>query len=305
MIEETITAPDGHEIQLFIWPNPQAKAWIHINHGMAEHAKRYDGFAQQLVTAGFAVVAHNHRGHGTSRTTVIGSYGELNSWSKVLSDLETVRDHACNHNLPYYMFAHSMGSFIVQSYLTNCTRNIDGLILSGSNLQAPFLSKAGQWVAKMERMRLGEKNSSKLLQFLSFGSFNQSFKPNRTEYDWISSVNDQVDQYLNDPLCGFACSTGLWHEFLGALAELFSKDRLKNIQKNLPIFILGGDKDPVGLMGKGLPKLAQAYENTGQNQVSLKLYPNGRHEMLNEVNALEVSTDIIDWLKNQQEAVAA
>ncbi len=305
MIEEMITAPDGHEIQLYVWPNPQANAWIHINHGMAEHAQRYDDFAQQLVNAGFAVVAHNHRGHGTSPTTVIGSYGEDNSWAKVLSDLETVRDHACSTELPYYIFAHSMGSFIAQSYLSSCTREIDGLILSGSNLQAPFLPKAGQWVAKIEKMRLGEKNSSKLLQFLSFGTFNQSFKPNRTEYDWLSSVNDQVDLYINDPLCGFACSTGLWNEFLGALTKLFSKDGLKNIQKNLPIFILGGDKDPVGLMGKGLPKLAQAYEKNGQDLVTLKLYPNARHEILNEVNALEVSADIISWLKSQQKAVAA
>jgi alpha-beta hydrolase superfamily lysophospholipase len=299
MVEQIITSADGHHIQAYVWQNKHAKAWIHINHGMAEHAKRYHTFAEQLVTAGFSVVAHNHRGHGSSDTTVLGSFGESGNWSKVLGDLETVRDVICDPDLPYYMFAHSMGSFIVQSYLTNCTRKIDGVILSGSNLQAPALSKAGRFVAKAEQLRIGRDNSSTLLQFLSFGSFNQTFKPNRTQYDWLSRDTKQVDMYINDPLCGFSCSTGLWHEFLNAMADLFKNGNLKNVQPNLPILIMGGDKDPVGMMGKGSPNLAKAYEAAGQQQVSVKVYENGRHEMLNETNAAIVSKDIISWLESQ------
>jgi alpha-beta hydrolase superfamily lysophospholipase len=300
MIEKVITAQDNHQIQVYIWPNKQAKAWVHINHGMAEHAKRYDLFAQQLVLAGYAVVAHNHRGHGESETTQLGSYAKDLGWDKVLEDLEVVRDDICDQALPYYLFGHSMGSFIVQSYLTRCTRKIDGLVLSGSNLQPVLLSKAGKFVAKIERKRLGQNNSSRLLQFLSFGTFNQAFKPNRTEYDWLSRDAQQVDQYVSDPLCGFACSTGLWHDFLAALAELYSKGSLNKIQKNLPIFIIGGSQDPVGMMGKGLPKLAQAYKKIGQQQVSLKLYEQGRHEMLNESNQPEVIQDIITWFTKQE-----
>ncbi len=299
MIEHIIQSEDGHNIQVLTWVNDQPKAWIHINHGMAEHAQRYHGFAEQLVAAGFSVVAHNHRGHGSSDTTVLGSFGEAGSWDKVLGDLETVRDAICDPELPYYMFAHSMGSFIVQSYLSTCTRKIDGVVLSGSNLQAPFLSGAGRFVAKIEQLRLGSESSSALLQFLSFGSFNQNFKPNRTDYDWLSRDDKQVDKYINDPLCGFSCSTALWHDFLNALAKLFKKGNLKNIQANLPILVLGGSNDPVGLMGKGSPNLAQAYKAAGQQQVSLKLYENGRHEMLNETNAAAVSGDIIDWLETQ------
>ncbi len=299
MIESVTTTKDGHQIQVYTWPNDQAKAWVHINHGMAEHAKRYHHFAEQLVMAGYAVVAHNHRGHGESDTTQLGSYAAESGWEKVLTDIEAVRDDICTDHLPYYLFGHSMGSFIVQSYLINSSRKVDGLVLSGSNLQPVLLSKAGKFVAKIERKRLGRDQSSRLLQFLSFGTFNQTFKPNRTEYDWLSRDNQQVDQYISDPLCGFSCSTGLWHDFLSALADLFSKGALDKIQKNLPIFILGGSQDPVGMMGKGLPKLAEAYKKTGQQQVSLKLYDQGRHEMLNENNKANVIKDIINWFDQQ------
>ena len=300
MIEQTIQAHDGHEIQTYIWPNEQAKAWVHIFHGMAEHAKRYNTFAQELVAEGYAVVAHNHRGHGTSKTTILGQFANQNGWQKVLEDLETVRaivcDKADNKTLPYYIFGHSMGSFIAQSYLTGEARHIDGVILSASNQQNVFMSQAGKQVANIEALRLSAEEPSKLLQFLSFGSFNNNFKPTRTEYDWLSRDKNEVDKYVADSLCGFSCSISLWQDFLDALATLFKKGTLNRIQNNLPILIMGGDQDPVGLMGKGLPKLAQSYQTAGQQNVSLKLYAGARHELLNESNRDQVVTDTLHWL---------
>lgn len=303
MIEQIIKAPDGHEIQTYIWPNKNAKAWIHIFHGMAEHAKRYDTFAQELVAQGYAVVAHNHRGHGTSSTTVLGKFANQNGWQKVLDDLETVRTAICDISnqeaLPYYIFGHSMGSFIAQSYLAGNARNIDGVILSASNLQNVFMSQAGKQVANIEALRLGSEKSSKLLQLLSFGSFNNHFKPNRTEYDWLSRDQKEVDKYVSDSLCGFSCSVSLWQDFLEALAALFKTGSLNKVQANLPILIMGGDQDPVGLMGKGLPKLSKCYQTNGQQDVTLKLYSGARHELLNETNRTEVIMDILNWLKKQ------
>lgn len=299
MNEQVLISSDGHKIQLYIWPVARPKAWVHINHGMSEHALRYDDFAQQLVKAGYAVVAHNHRGHGNSKTTQLGSYAEHDGWGKVLADLNEVRTALCDPALPFYLFGHSMGSFIVQSYLCHYDNPIDGLILSGSNRQPVNLSYIGKLIAQFEKFRLGQNESSALMQFLSFGSFNQSCKPCRTEYDWLSRDPAQVDKYIADPLCGFACSTGLWHDLLFALVQLFKKDSLVKIQANLPILMLGGTNDPVGMMGKGLPKLASAYKSAGQNNVSMKLYPNARHEILNEVNKKEVIADIIYWLKSQ------
>lgn len=300
MIERIITAPDGHEIQVKIWPNEHGKAWVHLHHGMAEHIDRYDAFAQQLVKAGYAVLGHNHRGHGSSATTQQGLYGSENGWLKVLQDISTVREDVCNDDRPYYIFAHSMGSFICQAYLTRedipKPGPIKGLILSGSNLQSPFLSKAGLAVASMERMRLGKQGTSKLINFLSFGSFNNAFKPARTDFDWLSRDPEQVDLYVKDDLCGFDCSAGLWCDLLVGLGELYGSGNLKHFPTEYPVYIFGGDKDPVGLMGKGLPKLAQAYKAAGNPDVTMRLYENGRHEMLNETNKQQVMDEVIDWL---------
>ncbi|MBL1422263.1 MAG: alpha/beta hydrolase [Alphaproteobacteria bacterium] len=299
MIKKTILAQDGHEIEVFVWPHEQAKAWVHIFHGMAEHALRYEDFAENLVAAGYAVVAHNHRGHGTGKGVVLGSYAEDNGWKDILADISIVRNEICGDELPYFVFGHSMGSFIAQSYLSTQPKAIAGVVLSGSNFQAVWLSRAGRVIARIERFRLGYDKSSKLLQFLSFGSFNQNFKPNRTDCDWLTRSASEVDKYIADPLSGFDCSTGLWVGFLGSLIDLFSASGFKKISTDVPIFILGGTRDPVGLMGKGLPKLLQAYEANGQKNVSLKLFENGRHEMLNEINKDEVYREIIAWLEKQ------
>jgi alpha-beta hydrolase superfamily lysophospholipase len=296
MIEQVIETTDGYKLQVYVWPNEQAKAWIHINHGMAEHALRYNDFASKLVAEGYAVVAHNHRGHGNSETTQLGFFAKQNGWSKVLSDLDIVRDSVCSTALPFYLYGHSMGSFIVQSYLSATSRKVDGLILSASNLQPVLLSLVGKFIAKVEQIRVGKTKSSALLQFLSFGSFNQAFKPNRTVYDWLTRDNEQVDKYLADPLCGFPCSTGLWHDFLAELVNLAKPETLKRIQTDLPLLILGGTADPVGMMGEGLPKLANAYKHVGQSNVTLKMYQDARHEILNETNQQQVYKDIIDWL---------
>lgn len=297
MIESLIDAPDGHKIQSYVWPVDQAKAWVHINHGMAEHAARYDRFAMALNQAGYCVVAHNHRGHGTSPTTILGHYDDKDGWNKVLQDISIVRDATCDPELPYILMGHSMGSFIAQSYLASIKRPVDALILSGSNYQAAGLAKAGRLLAKLERWRLGKQSTSKLLQFLSFGSFNQAFKPNRTSFDWLSKDHDEVDKYVNDPLCGFDCSTQLWIDMLSGLIQLFTTASFNGIQKGLPIYIFGGDQDPVGEKGKGLPKLMQAYKKAGQSNVSMKLYPKGRHEMLNESNKEDVMLDTIKWIQ--------
>ncbi len=290
-----LTAEDGYQIEVFTWPNEHAKAWVHILHGMAEHASRYDEFAQALVQAGYAVIAHNHRGHGNSPTAQIGLYAEQDGWNKVLNDIDVVRN-SITDDLPYIMFAHSMGTFITQAYLINQPKPIQGLILSGSNLQPLPLVKAGKVVAKIERWRKGALAPSPILQFLSFGSFNNAFKPNRTDFDWLSRDEQQVDKYINDPLCGFDCHTQLWIDLFNGLIHVYDKGSIERIQSNLPILIFGGDKDPVGEMGKGLPKLAKRYEQAGQSNVTLKLYKDGRHEMLNETNKQEVISDVLHWL---------
>lgn len=297
MTQSYIDAPDGHKIQTYTWHVDNPKAWVHINHGMSEHAARYGQFAQELNKQGYSVVAHNHRGHGTGPTTQLGYFSVKQGWEKTLADIDTVRDTVCKGNVAYYLMGHSMGSFIIQAYMVNTERNVDAMILSGSNFQAPMIAKAALALAKFERWRLGANKPSKVLQFLSFGSFNQSFKPNRTDFDWLSKDHDQVDKYINDPLCGFDCSTQLWIDLLGGISTLFTAASFNRIQRNLPIYILGGEFDPIGEKGKGLPKLVAAHNKAGQTNVTMKLYESGRHEMLNETNQEEVVSDLCTWIK--------
>lgn len=298
MTESYIDAPDGHKIQTYTWHVDNPKAWVHINHGMSEHAARYEQFAQELNKQAYSVVAHNHRGHGNSPSTQLGYFSDKQGWEKTLSDIDTVRDKVCTGDVAYYLMGHSMGSFIIQAYMVNTARNVDAMILSGSNFQAPTIAKMACVIAKFERWRLGPNKPSKLLQFLSFGSFNQAFKPNRTDFDWLSKDQDQVDAYIDDPLCGFDCSTQLWIDLLSGLIPLFTPASFTMIQKNLPIYIFGGELDPVGEKGKGLPKLVTAYNKAEQHNVTMKLYESGRHEMLNESNRKEVVSDLCTWLKS-------
>lgn len=299
MIEKSIVATDGQQIQVFIWPNEHAKAWVHISHGMAEHAARYDEFAKSLVSAGYAVVAHNHRGHGTAEGTILGTYPKNVNWHNFVQDISTVRADVCADGKPYFIFGHSMGSFIVQSFLTTQPNDIAGAVISGSNHPAVAESRFAKLVAKIECFRVGRDNASGVIAFLTYGTFNKKFKPVRTEHDWLSRDVAEVDKYIADPLCGYACSTGLWHNFFGSFVELFNPANFKKIDVNIPIYILGGSQDGVGEMGKGLPRLLKAYQANGQKDVSLKLYEGGRHEMLNETNKQEVIDGIITWLDTQ------
>jgi len=296
MERQLITAPDGHQIETFIWQNPEAKAWVHILHGMAEHAERYDDTAQNLVQAGYAVVAHNHRGHGNIPEEEFGLFALKDGWKKVIEDVNQVREEVCSGPMPYFLLGHSMGSFIAQAYMSTQPTPIKGLILSGTNIQPKSMISAGHMVAKVERLRLSSNKVSGLLQKLSFESFNNAFMPIRTDFDWLSRDEALVDKTIDDPRCGFECKIQLWLDLFTGLKALYSNEGYKRIQDDLPIYIFGGDQDPVGAKGKGLYLLSKAYKEAGQPDVTLKIYEGGRHEMLNETNKEEVYEDLITWL---------
>jgi len=189
-----------------------------------------------------------------------------------------------------------MGSFIAQGFAIRHGERLAGLILSGTNYQHPIMYHAGRMVAKIENIRIGLDTPSLTMDKLSFASFNNHFKPNRTDFDWLSRDPDQVDRYINDPLCGFPCSTETWQQLLSGLIEISQKDKLDKIPHNLPIYLFGGDKDPVGRMGKGIPALAKKLRHSGHDNVTSKLYKDGRHEMLNETCKEQVYQDISNWI---------
>ncbi len=302
---DTIDAFDGHRIAVrhFLAQTP-ARAAVVIAHGMAEHGGRYAPLAEFLAARGCAVCVIDHRGHGLSANQPedIGHFADpdanIDGWKRVVDDVHRVISHQRTEHptLPLILIGHSMGSFIAQAAAITHAGKIDALILSGSNHDAPAKYRAARMLARLETWRQGKRGKSTLLAFLSFGAFNKPFSPARTDYDWLSRDAAQVDKYASDPLCGFAVTNQLWVDLLGGLIEISQVKNLTRMPHNLPVYLLGGDHDPVGRFGKGLPQLERKLREAGLRNVTTKLYRDGRHEMFNEINRDAVFADLADWL---------
>lgn len=303
-MHETLASRDSHMIALYSWrPAGTPRAQLLVAHGMAEHGARYAALGEYLATNGIAVYALDHRGHGRSiaREQDAGHFADHEGWVKVVGDLNSVISELKRRQsgTPLLLLGHSMGSFISQAWTIAHGSAIDALLLSGSNYGSTFEYRAGRQVARFEKWRLGARGKSALLDFLSFGAFNKAFRPNRTAYDWLSRDTNEVDKYVADPLCGFRVSNQLWIDLLGGLIDISDTKNLAHIPPGLPVYIFGGDHDPVGKHGKGLPKLAEKLREAGLGKVTVKLYEGGRHEMLNETNRDEVFADLAAWIEQQ------
>lgn len=280
-------------------PATPVKAVVLLAHGMAEHAGRYQRLGQALNTAGYALLAPDLRGHGrTAEHGSLGLFAAHNGWNAVVNDLGLLAQHIGQQfpGTPVFLFGHSMGSYIAQAYLLHHSASLQGAVLSGSNFQPPALYRAARLIARVETWRQGPLGKSALIDWLSFGSFNKAFKPNRTAFDWLSRDGAEVDKYIADPLCGFRCSNQLWLDLLHGLAQISQPRHLAQIDPNLPLLVIGGECDPVSA-GKRLTHLADALRATGNRHVQLRIYPGARHEVLNETHRDEVTADIIGWLE--------
>lgn len=297
-ITRTLQSRDGYELNSYFWPSTEqapAKGYLHLLHGMAEHAERYQALAEFFAARGFNVIAHDHRGHGNCH--VLGHYADEQGGDKVVEDILFVQQQLIeDKSQPIYLLGHSMGSFIAQAFAIKYGDHLAGLILSGSNYQNPLLYKVAKLVTKFETLRIGAQTPSKVMDFLSFGAFNGKFKPTKTEFDWLSRDSEQVDKYIADNLCGFPCSPTLWADLFDILITISDKNQLKKIPQHLPIYLFSGDQDPVGQMGKGVPALHDKLKQTGHDNVTITMYPQGRHEMLNETNRQQVFADLEYWL---------
>ena len=301
MIPETFWLGANDRSGLFVnqWlPAGTPKAIVLLAHGMAEHSGRYAHLGKTLCDAGFGLYAHDQRGHGkTAEHGTLGYFADNDGWCAVVSDVASLGQHIgqTHPGVPIFLLGHSMGSYIAQAYLMHHSASLQGAILSASNFQPLALYRAASLIARVERLRQGPKGRSALIEWLSFGSFNKAFKPNRTPYDWLSRDPAQVDAYASDPLCGFRCTNQLWIDLLGGLQQISKASNLAQIDPGLPLLIMGGACDPVS-EGKRLTDLAKALRNAGNRQLQLNLYPQARHELFNETNRDEVMADVIDWL---------
>ena len=279
---------------------------VFIAHGMAEHTLRYADFANYLHSHGMSVFGHDHRGHGKTEGQ-LGYFAERDGWNLCVEDMAAHIAHIKqNHpEIPLFVFGHSMGSFLMQEYLIRYSHEVDGAILSGSNGKPAPIAKIGYMIALLESKLRGGKAIASISEKIATSEFNKRFQPTRTDQDWLSRDKEQVDLYIADPLSGFPCTTQFWLDMLQGIDEICKPERQKKVRSDLPLFIFGGTMCAVGLYGKGLRNLINAYTQAGLFRLTYCLYPNGRHEMLNEINRQEVYEDNLRWLNEQLKAISS
>ena len=274
---------------------------VQIAHGVAEYGGRYAPFARYLCSHGYVVVANDHLGHG--RSVIEGCpmvyLGDEDGWRHVVDDMEALRRQVSRvfPDKPYFLFGHSMGSFLSRTHLICYPGVLDGCILCGTGHQSPVLIAGGKLIADREIRRLGRKAFSVKADKLAFGAYNQHFQPARTRFDWISANEANVDAYIADPLCGGDTTLGLFRDMLDGLSIITKQSQMNKMDKELPVLFISGDQDPVGDMGKGVEKAYRCFRKAGLRDVSMKLYHGLRHEILNENGKQYVYRDVLDWLE--------
>ncbi len=280
-------------------PTQTPKAVVQIVHGIAEYAGRYDAFARFLNAKGIAVVAEDHMGHGKSVGSDLPLGYFYGGWLAAVADSYSLmkKTMAEYPGIPYILFGHSMGSFLSRTLLyTYPESGIRGVILCGTGWQSRLVLGAGLGVCRLFCKAGEESKPSPKLEKLMFGAYNKGISPVRTNYDWLNRDEEAVQAYLADPLCGFAPSAGLARDMLTGISMNQNHENLSKMKKALPVLFIAGDADPVGSWGTGVRRTANAFCAAGMQDVRIRLYPGGRHEILNEINKTEVYQDILTWI---------
>ena len=282
-------------------PDGEVKAILQIVHGIAEKVERYDGFANYLNSLGYLVVAEDHMGHGGSRSeaTVQGYFH--GGWFAAVDDTyRLMKDTMAEHpGVPYVLFGHSMGSFMARTILAKYPESgIAAAVICGTGWQPTFALPALIKVVDSICKKHGEENPNEKLDNMIFGGYNKAFAPNRTPKDWLTRDESVVDAYVADPSCGFVASCGLLRDMMQGIYYIQQPKNLANMKKSLPVLFIAGALDPVGSNGKGVEQAAKAFKKAGMINVACKIYPDCRHEILNELNKQEVYEDVSGWLAN-------
>lgn len=294
---------DGKNNHLIKWfdDEKEPKLIVHIVHGMAEYGDRYDHFARFLCAHDIVVYANDHRGHGFTQTDgKLGFFDNSDGWYFVVKDLKTVQEEIKEKHpsLPYVMLGHSMGSFLARTFAIRYPNILDALILSGTGSHPGKIANVGKTLAVIQKAIFKANSPSYLLNYLTFGSYNKTYRNRKTKFDFLSRDEAVVEKYINDPLCGFVCPNSFFIDLINGLDFIHDPTNVKKMKSNLPILIASGSDDPVGNFGKGVKEVQQLFLKNGIQKVDLKLYSEARHEILNEINKEEVYKDLLTWIFN-------
>lgn len=280
-LEEWLDAPDGHSIPVKVWRPRQPKQLLVIVHGMAEHAGRYAQTAEWLTEQQVAVVALEQRGHSDECPPEdLGHLADQDGWQKAIDDVAQVIDYArqLEPGLPLTLFGHSMGSFVVQNVIQQYGEQLDAVVLGSTRQLRRLPLQLSRLAVKLTGLLFGRRNANGFIERIEFGKYNRHFKPNRTDSDWISSDPAQVDDYLDDAFCGFACTPAFWDDMTGGLLAIDPG----RWPKDLPVHLMSGTEDPLGDMGVGIQRQIAALRAAGVRVESTCLFDGGRHELLND-----------------------
>lgn len=301
---EKIASTDSkNNLNVIIWETEKEPIGVlQIVHGMAEYIDRYDNFAKYMTEHGFNVIGHDHLGHGHSVSDEhdYGFFAEENGDKIIIEDMHSVTQYAREkwEELPNFILGHSMGSFCLRQYLTKYSNDVFGAIIMGTGWIPSAAALLGKTIATNTCKSKGSHTVNPLLIKLTLEPYNKPFAPARTNCDWLSRDEKQVDLYVNDKLCGFDFTAGAYKDFFTVLEKIAKNRQLIGMRKSLPILITSGSVDPVGGK-KACEKLNAQYKRCGINDVTLKLWENDRHEILNELDKSDVYQYIYNWLKSK------
>lgn len=276
----------GQPVFYLHWPVTTPRAALVIAHGMVEHPARYDELATFLTDHRIAVYGIYHIGHGPD-AVILNHMGE-GDFDRCVDNLhELVQLATAETGAPVILLGHSMGSFLSQLYVTRF-QDLAGLILSGSTKATPIAKVGAVLATVLTALRKDKTSLSPFMNSMAFGTYNKAFPNPKTDFDWLSRDTAQVDKYVADPFCGGICSISFYKNLTCGMARMGKSSLIRNVPKDLPVYIQGGSMDPVSDMGKGLYALRDQYTSLGLSRVELDVYDGARHEIFNETNRTEV-----------------
>ncbi len=338
---------DGITLRGSIWSpgysdglaNASLRGRVLIVHGMGEHHARYEHFAQTLTSASYEVWGYDHRGHGTTAgdpasPEFLANYGFLakkNGWRLISSDLCAVVDLlrarqakqtelnllgsqdfelSGSRTLPFFIFAHSMGSFLLRWSLVYDRlygKDLSGVVISGTGGNPGFKGRLGRALAKLMTIIRGPRDKSPLMNAVIFGSYNRLVLGNhsRTDFDWLSHDEDQVNEYLRDPYCGGVMAASFYQDLMTGIVDLGRRESVTRFPRNLPCLFIAGREDPVGEFGVGVEQVFRSYQANGIKDIEVQWFEKGRHELLNETFRNQTEAVVLGWLLRKTEASRA
>lgn len=295
-----LPTPDGTQVSVVRWlPERSPRAVVLVAHGMVEHAARYEHLAQRLVSHGYAVYAPDHRGHGHTVTGRgrLGHLADEGGFAAAVDDLVTLADRIEQEHpgTPLVLLGHSMGSFLARAFAARHGGRLAALVLSGTAGHPGAKGLLGKKVAEVEARLRGPRAVSHVMTALTLGPYNRAFAPNRTNSDWLSRDEAQVDAYEADTLSGATATAGFYRDLLTGLLWVNEESTAAGMPKDLPVYLVVGEVDPVG-GAEAAEEVSALFRRVGMEDVTTQVWPGARHEVFNEINRDEVEEHLLGWL---------